>query len=61
MDWNLLSYVPMIFLGVVFVVLLWGVNQMWKVNNKFISIILLALAVAVGIAFYAIYGKKLFG
>lgn len=61
MDWNLLSIVPMIFLVLLFLVMLWGANQMWKINNKFVAFIFLAVAVTIGIAFYALYGKKLFG
>ena len=61
MDWNLLSIVPAIFLGIFIVVLLWGAGKVWKANNKFIAFILLALAVAVGIGFYALYGKRFFG
>lgn len=61
MDWNLLAVVPPIFMGVMLLVLLWGVKQMWKTNNKFLAFVFLALAVAVGIAIYALYGKKVFG
>ena len=60
MDWQLLSIVPAIFLGIVMVVMLYGSFKMWKMN-KFLSLILLAVAVAVGIGFYAIYGKRFFG
>lgn len=61
MDWNLLAVVPPILMGVFLIVLLWGVKQMWKTNNKFLAFVFLALAVAVGIAIYALYGKKVFG
>ena len=61
MDWQLLGIVPAIFLVIMVVVLLWGARQMWKVDKKFIGFILLALAVALGIMFYAMYGKKIFG
>lgn len=61
MDWNLLAVVPPIFMGVMLLVLLWGARQMWKTNNKFLAFVFLALAVAVGIAIYALYGKKIFG
>ena len=61
MDWNLLAVVPPIFMGVMLLVLLWGARQMWKVNNKFIAFVFLVMAVAIGIAFYALYGKKFFG
>ena len=46
---------------ILFVVLLWGTGVAWKTNNKFLSFVLFAIAVAVGIAFYAIYGKTIFG
>ena len=61
MDWNLLSYVPMIFLAVVFLAMLayaWG---HWKNGNKFAAFLCLAVAVGLAIGFYAIYGKRLFG
>ena len=61
MDWQLLSIVPAIFMVILFVVLLWGTGVAWKTNNKFLSFVLFAFAVAVGIAFYAIYGKTIFG
>ena len=61
MDWKLFSIVPAIFLVIFFIVLLWGVGKAWKTNNKFIAFILLATAVAIGIGFYAIYGKQFFG
>lgn len=61
MDWQLFSIVPAIFLGIFIVVLLWGAGKVWKANNKFIAFILLSLAVAVGIGFYALYGKRFFG
>lgn len=61
MDWKLFSIVPAIFLGIFIIVLLWGVGRAWKSDNKFIAFVLLALAVAVGIGFYAIYGNRFFG
>ena len=61
MNWELFSIVPAIFLGIFIIVLLWGAGKVWKANNKFIAFILLALAVAVGIGFYALYGKRFFG
>lgn len=60
MDWNLLSIVPAIFLVIFIVILLWGVGKVWK-NSKFIAFVLIALAIAIGIGFYAIYGKRFFG
>lgn len=60
MDWNLLSIVPAIFLVIFIVILLWGVGKVWK-NSKFIAFVLIALAIAIGIGFYAIYGKMFFG
>lgn len=61
MDWQLLSIVPAILMVIIIIVLLWGVKNAWKSNNKFIAFVLLAVAVADGIAFYAIYGNKIFG
>ena len=60
MDLNLLSIVPAIFLVIFIVILLWGVGKVWK-SSKFIAFVLIALAVAIGIGFYAIYGKRFFG
>lgn len=61
MDWNLLSYVPMILCVLFILVLIWGVGKMWKSNNKFLAFIFIGLAVAMCILFYALYGKKIFG
>ena len=61
MNWNLLALVPPIMLGVLLLVMLYGVVQMWKVNRKFLAFIFLALAAAIGIMLYAIYGNKIFG
>ena len=61
MDWNLLAIVPPIFMGLFLIVLLWGVGQMWKINNKFLAFVFLVMAIAIGIAMYALYGKKIFG
>ena len=60
MDIKLVSLIPAILLVIVMVVMLWGTVKMWKVN-RFTAIILLALAVTVGIGFYALYGKQIFG
>lgn len=61
MDWNLFSLVPLIIMAVLFVVLLYGVVQMLKVNKKFHALIFLALAAAIAIAIYSIYGHRIFG
>ena len=61
MDWNLLSYVPMIFLAVVFILGLGYTRALWKSGNKFLAIIALVVSIGVAIGFYAIYGKRLFG
>ena len=61
MNWNLLAIVPPIMLGVLLLVMLYGTVQMWKVNKKFLAFIFLALAVAVGITMYSLYGSKIFG
>ena len=61
MDWNLLAVVPPIFMGAMILVLLYGVRQMWKINNKFLAFVFLVLAVGMGITMYALYGKKIFG
>ena len=61
MDWELFSIVPAILLGIFFIVLLYGVGKAWKTNNKFYAFVFLTLAVAIGVMFYAIYGKKFFG
>lgn len=60
MDWDLLSIVFAIFVVLFVIVLLWGVGKSWRAN-KFISLVLLAIAVAVGIGFYAIFGKRFLG
>ena len=61
MNFEMLWY----FLAIVFVamilVFLWGVKQMWSVNNKFLSFIFLLLAVASGVAGYAICWNHFFG
>ena len=61
MDFNLITIAFAIMLAILILVLLWGVGRAWKTNNKFIAFILLVLAIASGIGFYAIYGKKFFG
>lgn len=61
MNWELFSLVPAIFMVIVIVVLLWGVGKAWKTGNKFIAFILLALAGALGLGFYALYGNRFFG
>ena len=61
MNWELFSIVPAIFLAILVVILLWGVGRAWKTGNKFIAFVMLALAVAVCISFYALYGKRFFG
>lgn len=61
MDWNLITIAFAIILALFILVLLWGVGRAWKTNNKFIAFVLLALAVAMGVGFYAIYGKRFFG
>lgn len=61
MDWNLLSIVPAIMMVILFIVLIYGVIRAWKTNNKFLAFVYLASDVALGIAFYAIYGKQLLG
>lgn len=61
MNWNLLALVPPILLGIMILVMLYGVVQMWKVNRKFLAFIFLALAVALGILMYSLYGSKIFG
>lgn len=60
-NWDLLGLVPPIFMGIMMLVLLYGVGQMWKINNKFLSFVFLLLAIVLGIAFYSIYGNKFFG
>ena len=60
-NWDLLGMVPPIFMGIMMLVLLYGVGQMWKINNKFLSFVFLLLAIVLGIAFYSIYGNKFFG
>lgn len=60
-NWELLGMVPPIMMGIMMLVLLYGVNVMRKTNNKFLAFVYLLLAVALGIALYAIYGKKIFG
>ena len=61
MDWNLLSTAMAIMLGLFIIILLWGAGRAWKTNNRFIAFVLVVLAVAVGIGFYAIFGKRFFG
>ena len=61
MNWNLLDIVPPILLGVMLLVMLYGTVQMWKVNKKFLAFIFFALAAAVGITMYSLYGSKIFG
>lgn len=60
-NWNLLGTVPAIFMGCMILVLLWGVRQMWKSNNKFLAFVFLIIAVAMGIMMYSIYGNKITG
>ena len=59
MNWQALGMVPAIFIVLFFVVFLYGAYKMWKLNNKFIAIIFLAVAVAAGYMFYGLYGKSL--
>lgn len=61
MDWNLLSIVPAIFVVVVFLLVLYAGGKLWKANNKFLGLMCFAVAAGLAIAFYAIYGKKIFG
>lgn len=61
MNWDLLGIVPMIFIALMAVICLWGSNQMRKTGNKFLTFVFIVLAVAMGILFYALYGKKIFG
>ena len=61
MNWELLGIIPPILMGLFILVLLWGVKQMLSINNKFLAFIFGALAVALGIMLYAMYGKKIFG
>ena len=61
MDLKLLSYVPGIFLGILFIVLIWGAVGSLKRGMKFIGFIILATAAAVAFGAYAIYGKQIFG
>ena len=61
MNWNLITIAFAIILAIFIIVLLWGVGRAWKTNNKFIAFVLLVLAVAASIGFYAIFGKKFFG
>ena len=61
MDWNLLSFVPLILLVIFFIVLLYGTVQMLKANKKFYALIFFALAATIAIAIYSIYGHKIFG
>ncbi len=60
MDWNLLTVVVMIFFGALFAVLVWGSVRLWK-TSKFLAVVFLAMAASVAIAFYALYGKRIFG
>lgn len=61
MDWKLLSYVPGIFLVILFIVLICGAVGSLKRGMKFIGFIILATAAAVAFGAYAIYGKQIFG
>lgn len=61
MNWDLLTIAIAAMMGIFIVVLLWGAGKAWKTKNKFIAFVLLALAVAMGVGFYAIYGKRFFG
>ncbi len=61
MDWKLFSYVPGIFLVILFIVLIWGAVGSLKRGMKFIGFITLATAAAVAFGAYAIYGKQIFG
>ena len=61
MDWNLFSFVPLILLVVLFIVLLYGVVQLLKVNKKFYAFVCFALAAAVAIGIYSLYWHKIFG
>jgi len=61
MNWSLLAVVPPILLGIVILLMLYAAVKTWKVNQKFLAFIFFALAVACGIAFYALYGSKIFG
>ena len=60
-DWELLGLVPPIMMGIMMLVLLYGVHVMRKTNNKFLAFVFLLLAVGLGIMIYAMYGKKIFG
>lgn len=61
MNLDLLVIASEILLGITFIIALWGVGRAWKNNNKFFAFVMLAIAVAIGISFYAIFGKRLFG
>lgn len=60
MDWKLLSLAAKIIIALVFVMLLWGARGAWKAGNKFATFVLIVLAVADGIAIYALYGTSFF-
>lgn len=61
MDWNLINIVSAALLVIVFIVTLYAARQFWKMNSKFQAFLMLAIAAATAVGFYAIYGKDIFG
>ncbi len=57
MNWSLLKYVPAFFIVALILVLLWGVRQMWKSNNKFLAFVFFIVAAGGVALFYGIYGQ----
>jgi hypothetical protein len=60
MNWELLGVVPKIILAIAFMLTVWAGGKFWK-HSKFLSLVFFLMAAAVGIGFYALYGKQIFG
>lgn len=60
MDWGLLTLAAKIIIVLLFIMLLYGLRNAWKANNKFAAFVIFVLLVADGIAVYAIFGKDFF-
>ena len=59
MNLGMLNTVMMIILILFGLIALWGAVNVWKRGGKFIGFVLFVIAVAVGMAVYAIYGNTI--
>ena len=61
MDWELFSWAIVALMVIVAIVFLYSAVKAFKVKNKFLGVISLALAAVMLIGTYAIYGEMIIG